>query len=257
MNEDKNKNDILEEFLSQSKIINNETNNHIYNIKYSKKPFILQFEQLINYYNFKKQFEKILITGEISNDFEKTENNIKSQIVQKKIITQNNYCLIDKNWIEKWKKHVGYDHIIKYCNDNKINRYLNDDDNDYKWISKIIENNYIKNCLTPLDMSSFYKNNELDILSDFEVVNQNSYKLFIAGSKETHENLNYTKYSIHSFKGKIIIFLNEKIFWIIFKRNKDKEKQKYYEIIKEDKEEEKEKEINENKINENKEDKKE
>ena len=229
MNEDKNLSKIFEEFLRKSTIINNETNNHIYNMKYSKLPFILQFIQLINYYNYSKQFEKILLTGEIPDEIEKGGTCINNKNGQKKNTIQNSYCLIDKNWIEKWKKHVGYHDIINYCNNNQINRKLNS--NDYKWISKIIEKNSIENYLNPLDMSFIYKNNEIDPLSDFDIIHKDCFILFSIGSKNIPENKNFKKYPIRFFKGKFIIYFNDELLWISFKQNKDSTNKKYFEII--------------------------
>ena len=45
--------------------------------------------------------------------------------------------LIYKNWIQKWKKHVGYKTMREKCAKyNFNNRELND--NDYNWIEPII-----------------------------------------------------------------------------------------------------------------------
>ena len=198
-------------------------------MKYSKLPFILQFIQLIKYYNYIKQFEKILLTGEIPDEIEKGGTSINNKNGQKKNTIQNSYCLIDKNWIEKWKKHVGYHDIINYCKNNQINRKL--DSNDYKWISKIIEKNSIENYLNPLDMSFIYKNNEIDPLSDFDIIHKDCFILFSIGSKNIHENKNFKKYPIRFFKGKFIIYFNDELLWISFKQNKDSTNKKYFEII--------------------------
>ena len=102
--------------------------NHIYNKKEGKHPFLLQFKQLKHYYNNRKAFKKLWQEDELN---------------PSKNVIQNMFCLIDKKWLKKWKKHVGYKEIKNKIKEDKIERDL--DDNDYKWISKIIDKNYIEN----------------------------------------------------------------------------------------------------------------
>ena len=104
-------------------------NNHFYNVKEEKNPFLLQFKQLKYYYNKRMNFKGILSKG-LNQKEEKLNNFI-----------QNEYCLIDKAWLKKWKKHIGYKDIKNKIKEFKINRDL--DNEDYKWISEIIDKNYI------------------------------------------------------------------------------------------------------------------
>ena len=216
---------LLDEFLKKFSSVNNEINNNIYNEKSQKKPFILQYKQLISYFNFKKKLEKKLRVKQFPKEI-KNQNEIKNKLSPNKTIIQKNYCLIDKKWIEKWKKHIGFNEIEKYCKENNITRELNN--KDYNWISQIIEKNYKENYLNPLDMSNIYKDNKLDLFVDFEIVDKNCYELFIKGSKNPKENKNYP---IIIFKEKFILDLNQNIIWIKFKENKKKISQEYFEIL--------------------------
>ena len=104
--------------------------------KDEKYPFLLQFIQLKEYYNFKKDFIDNLNSGNFPNKKEKEgnqDNEIKIGDKENKCIIQNEYCLIDKNWIENWKKYVGYDEVIKNINNNNKIKL-----NDYHWIKSII-----------------------------------------------------------------------------------------------------------------------
>ena len=215
---------LLDEFLKKFSSVNNEINNNIYNEKFQKKPFILQYKQLISYFNFKKKLEKKLSVKQFPKEI-KNQNEIKNKLSPNKTII-NKYYLIDKKWIEKWKKHIGFNEIEKYCKENNIIRELND--KDYNWISQIIEKNYKENYLNSLDMSNIYKDNELDPFADFEIVDKNCYELFIKGSKNPKENKNYP---IIIFKEKFILDLNQNIIWIKFKDNKKKISQEYFEIL--------------------------
>ena len=106
--------------MNQSQAIANNKNLYqIYNMKLEVNQFSFKFKQLIAYSNFRLKIKSLL-----------------SQNINKNLYSQNNYCLIDKNWLEKWKKHVGYNEIKKAYHSYKINRYLNA--NDYEWIKPII-----------------------------------------------------------------------------------------------------------------------
>ena len=138
-------------------------------------------------------------------------------------IVQNIYCLIDKDWLKKWKKHVGYKEIKNKIKEDKIERDL--DNNDYKWISEIIDKNYKDNYLYPLDNSIIYKDNEINPLSDFKIIHKDCLNLFNTISKNPTTNNNFRKYPLRLFKDKYIIFLNKEMFFIVFK-NSDSKKYK-------------------------------
>jgi hypothetical protein len=187
--------------------------NHIYNIKEGIPPFLLQFKQLKYYYNQRKKFKNILSQG-----LNPQENNSN--------VVENEYCLIDKMWLKKWKKHVGYKEIKNKIKENKIERDL--DNNDYKWIAGIIDKNYKENYLNPLDNNTIYKDNGINPLADFEVIHKESLNLFKIISESSDKNINEMKYPITFFKDKYLIDLNNDMLFIAFKTVNSK---KYNEII--------------------------
>ena len=193
--EDKNKSYMSTKLL--------EDHNNIYNRKEGKNPFILQFKQLKYYYNLRKKFKNAL-SGNNSQEDGKIGLNPKN------IIAQNMYCLIDRKWLKKWKNHVGYKEIKNKINEHKIKRDL--DNEDYKWISEIIDKNYRENYLILLDNNSIYKDNEINPLSDFKVIHKDCFKLFNINSENTLINNNFRKYPLRLFKDKYIVFLNNDIF---------------------------------------------
>ena len=186
---------------------------NIYNKKEGKHPFLLQFKQLKYYYNQRKKFKNILSKG-----LNPQENNSN--------VVENEYCLIDKMWLKKWKKHVGYKEIKNKIKENKIERDL--DNNDYKWIAGIIDKNYKENYLNPLDNNTIYKDNGINPLADFEVIHKESLNLFKIISESSDKNINEMKYPITFFKDKYIIDLNNDMLFIAFKTVNSK---KYNEII--------------------------
>ena len=135
--------DINESNLS-TKVMEKQYKNHIYNEKKGNRPFLLQFKQLKYYYNLTKHFKNKVSLGYFSKEDDKYGFNQSHNI-------KNMYCLIDRKWLKKWKKHVGYKEIKNKIKEDKIERDLNN--NDYKWISEIIDKNYKENFLNPLDNS--------------------------------------------------------------------------------------------------------
>ena len=213
----------VEEFLKKK---GNLKINQIYNIQDEKNPFDLQYYQLIAYLEFRNEINKYISGWSLS---ENTENmtQIHGQNEQIKIV-QDNYCLIDKEWIRKWRKHVGYEEIKKYFgnldnDNNKINDSMH-----YNNIIEIIENNSKDHLLTPLDNKGIYKNNEVILDSDFELINEKCYKLFTIGSNQIMDTSDFKKLPIFFFSEKYIVLLNDKCFWIVFK---EKEKQIKFDIM--------------------------
>ena len=184
-----------------------EDHNHIYNKKEGNHPFLLQFKQLKYYYNLRKIFKNNFSQGYFSQ--EKNEFNPLGAVFQ------NMYCLIDRKWLKKWKKHVGYKEIKNKIKENKIERFL--DNNDYKWISEIINKNYKENYLNPLDNNTIYKDNEINPLSDFKVIHKDCFQLFNIISNNSDINHNFRKYPISLFQDKYIVFLNIDMNLIVYK----------------------------------------
>ena len=203
-----------------TKILEVDYHNHIYNKKEGKHPFLLQFKQLKYYYNLRKQFKNNISLGYFPQEDEKNEFN------PSRIVSQNLYGLIDRKWLEKWKKHIGYKEIKNKLKEDKKEKAL--DNNDYEWISKIIDKNYKENYLSPLDNNIIYKDNEINPLADFKAIHKDSLKYFMINSKNVPINNNFRKYPLRLFKNKYIILLTNDIFFIVFKKNKT---QKIKEII--------------------------
>ena len=193
--------------------------NQIYNEvkKDEKYPFFLQFIQLKEYYNFRKEFIDNLNSGNLPKKKEKEENKdngIKFEDKDSQFIIQNEYCLIDKNWIENWKKYVGYDEVIKNINNNNKIKL-----SDYNWIKSIIGKNSNKFQITK--PNNAFIEEKINDDENFEIINENCYRLFNLKS-----DIRY--FPIRLGKEKNILIINDKSFYIIFKEKKG---QKYFEIL--------------------------
>ena len=223
MNSEIDNNNLLKEYLN---VYQNAKENQIYNLKYEKFPYILQFNQLIKYYKNSIEFKKILseqikpINQSLSKI--KNEESKNNDTINKKIIVQNKYCLIDKNWIQKWKAHIGYEEILKILNKNNNSEITY---KDYKWIKNIIEENSTRKFLSPLDNINIFKEkDEIEATANFEIISIDCYNLFILGG----EKIDNKTFPVRFLKEKCIVFLSKKIFWILFKiENSDK----YSELI--------------------------
>ena len=194
--------------------IQNIENKQIYNIKDEKMPFNLQYKQLIAYLQFRNEINKYISGWSL---IENTENKTQiSQDIKYNKITQDNYCLINKEWIRKWRKHVGYEEIKNYFekigNNNNI-----DEKKHYDNIIKIIEINSKDNLLYPLNNDGIYMNNEVIPDADFELINEKCYKLFTIGSQKTMDINNYKILPSYFLPERYIVLLNESYFWIVFK----------------------------------------
>ena len=177
------------------------------NIQPNKQSHSIQFKQLIAFYNFKKKLNEDLSKDMSINNNQTIPNEINEKM-----------CLIDKNWIQKWKKHVGYEEIKERCETYNINnRELNEDD--YKWIEPIINKNSKENYLSTLDNSKIFNNNEINVMANFIIINEECYKLFSIGSKNEKKELINKYYTIKIFKEKLILKIKENIYLIIFKEN--------------------------------------
>ena len=166
--------------------------NQLYNLANTQLiPHQIQFQQLIAYCNFKHQLKDKMTNPEF-----KVEN-------------QKDIYLIDKDWLKKWKIHVGYTEIKKFINQFKKNDYLTE--KDYDWIEPIINNN-CQNLLSPLDNSKIYdiKNkNELNLYSDYTIVDKNCFDLFSLGSKQAENPIINNGYQIMIYFNKLILIIDE------------------------------------------------
>ena len=193
---------------------NNNNENRLFTFNFHEHQ--IEFKQLIEYFNFRKKFKSTLLSPNSYND--KNEH----------------LYLIDKKWLKKWKEYIGYNEIKQFYKSNNYNRDLNEDD--FPWIKKIIikkwndENQ--KNIIPPCDNREIYNNqNNLDIFSEFVIVNKNCYFLFNNGNVISNEELIKDKtYEIRFFFEKLILIIDEKHILLKFYR-KQNESKKSHEII--------------------------
>ena len=183
--------------------------------------YSFQFKQLIAYFNFRRKVHQYLSNERLT--------------FKTNIYDQKNFCLIDKNWLEKWKKHVGYYEIRKTYYFKKLNRELNE--SDYNWINPIIENNIKDNFLELFDNKNIYKKNSFNIdpLAEFNIIEKECYKYFTFGNNKqifNEQTLINRHYPTIFCKGKLRIMLDLDNHQIVFK---DTNTNKYfcYQIIQE------------------------
>ena len=186
------------------------------------------FIQFSTYFKFQRKID-ILLNGSSFKKYEDTFNIIiidESEIKGKIKKIENRYiqsmlCLIDKDWINKWKRYINYSDICGRVSKNKIK--INDFDN----IRPMIEKHFVNKILPPLDMTNIYKNNKLDIYSNFDIFYIKYSDIFFP--KNLLENPMIMKcYPVKFFKDKYIIELNDHISQIKFKEHKTKQ---YFEIL--------------------------
>ena len=192
--------------------------NQFYNLPNQKlKRHIIQFKQLIAYFNFKLKLKTKL----------KNQNNFGE--VMKEIF------LIDKRWFINWKKHVGYYEIKKkFIKDNNNIRELNE--NDYEIIEPII-NSHSVNLLTPLENKKIYNNkNELDLYAEFVIVDKSCFYLFTLVNKIPKNLLSLIKsYQIRIYQEKYILIIDDKRCILKFRENEKNQKFELLFILKHEK----------------------
>ena len=170
--------------------------------------------QFSTYFKFQRKIDILLKGG----SFIKDENTFN---ITENIYIQNMFCLIDKDWINKWKRYINYSDIYKHISKNKIKI------NDFDIIRSIIEKHFVNKILPPLDMTNIYKNNKLDIYSNFDIFYRKYSDIFFP--KNLLENpMIMRTYPVKFFKDKYIIELNDHISQIKFKEHKTKQ---YFEIL--------------------------
>ena len=175
-----------------------------------KSPFQLVFRQLKEYYNFRKKFKA------------ERHFNIGKMF-------QNEYYLIDKNWLNQWKEFAGYN----YFSSLKLNREMND--NDYPYFIQFISQNRNKNknYLYPLDNSNIYLNNgEINPYAEFVVINKDCHKIF-GESKQNlgYNNINEKAVPLKMLKNKNILNISKNIKIICFRDDSDENNKVDMEII--------------------------
>ena len=182
----------------QSQILNPHT-------QMQKQPFLLEFKQLKEYFNFLIKFNQLL-----------------SQEHHDNKMIHNEYYLIDRNWVNEWKNHVGYNEIKIQIQNREIN------DNDYNFVKSIIQKYTNENSLSPLSNENIYYEGEINPMSDFIIINKKSHQLFSLSTKSKKPYEKDKSYPVRFFKEKLILYYNDLTWIIIFK---EQEKQKYYEFL--------------------------
>ena len=195
----------------------------IYNLPEKNQHFLLQVKQLITYFNFRRKLEYSLKTG-FYLDERISSNNI-GKLGNNEGYIQNNFYLIDKNWLEQWKKHVGYNEIYKLINNRDLTN------KDRNWIKTYIEKSSSENKLSLLDNKIIYVDEKIDPLSDFDIIDKECYKNFTFEFNQSlfnRETIKSRSYPVQILKEKILLLIDIDNYQIIFKDNKSNI---YFEIL--------------------------
>ena len=167
--------------------------------------------QLISYFNFRKKFKSALYSQNLYN------------------IQKGQIYLIDKEWLNKWKESIGYSQIKNCYRANNYNRDLNEAD--FQWIQKIIKENS-KNIVPPFNNQKIFdNNNNLNIFSEFVIVDKNCYDLFKNGNNN-RALINDKAYEVILFSEKLILVIDEKHILLKFFRIENETKYSHEIIIK-------------------------
>ena len=169
------------------------------------KPFQLEFRQLKEYFNFRRRFKT-----------DKIDTNKQG------ITFPQDYYLIDKNWLNKWKEFVGYNNFVSF----DFNREVKDSD----------YNTFIKNCLpankneiklSPLDNSNIYNSQgEINPLAEFIIIDKKCQEVFGESRQNMAYNIIEKPVPLTFFNDKIIIHINNNTKLFCFRddmTNKDME----------------------------------
>ena len=165
------------------------------------KPYLLEFRQLKEYYNFQRRLKAD------QKDVNKQNKWIKDEIF-----------LIDKNWLNKWKQFVNYDFFQK----KHLNRDLNDNDY-FDYLNYILDNK--KNIiLSPLINSNIYlSNGEINPLADFMIIDKRCQKLFMETRLNMLYKINEKSIPVKFAKDKTIFDIGKNKIIICFQNNGKKE----------------------------------
>ena len=159
--------------------------------------FYLEFRQLKEYFNFRRKFKVD----------KKAINKLGKPI-------QNEYYLIDKNWLNKWKEFVGYNNISAL----NLNRDMND--NDYHIFKQYLPKNLENNRLYPLDNSKIYNNNgDINPLAEFVIINKECQKAFAESRQNMEYNIIEKSVPVKFLHDKIILNINSNIILICFRND--------------------------------------
>ena len=167
------------------------------------KPFFLEFKQLKEYYNFKRKFEKDRSDAKLYNK----PNEPKKPI-------QNEYYLIDRNWLNKWKEYVGYKEFIKFVVEREAN------DNDYNIFKNFLLKEKKEVKLFPLDNSDIYREDgRINPLAQFIIINKKCKEVFGESRQNMVYHIEEKSVPLLFLKDKIILHISGNIKIIFFKND--------------------------------------
>ena len=191
------------------------------------KPFLLEFQQLKEYYNFRRKFKE-------------DKSNVK---MHGKPI-QNEYYLIDRNWLNKWKECIGYQQFQSLGLEKDLT------DKDYQIFMMNLNQVKKKEKLIPLDNSDIYKEDgRINPLAEFVIINKKCQEIFKKSRNNMVYNITETSVPLKFLKDKIILHITGNIKIIFFKNDVNMADEEIILIFLEDqkKSEIKDKENNDNK----------
>ena len=121
--------------------------------------------------------------------------------------------LIDKEWLRKWKMHIGYKSIKTFYKLYKTkNKILKIDD--YNWIEPVINNN-CQIILYPFNNNKIHDNINY---SEFIIVDKECYSLFSLNFIKDQKKLNSVKnYEVRLYCEKLILIISETVNLLKFK----------------------------------------
>ena len=161
------------------------------------KPFFLEFKQLKEYYNFRRKFDK-----------DKSDENKFDKPVQ------NEYYLIDRNWLNKWKKYVGFEGFKNLGLERDAN------DKDYDTFMMILQKAKKDVKLFPLDNSDIYREDgRINPLAQFVIINKKCRDIFGESRQNMVYHIEEKSVPLLFLKDKIILHISGNIKIILFKND--------------------------------------
>ena len=173
----------------------------------------LEFKQLKEYFNFRRKFK-----------LEKKDETNHGKFIQ------DQYYLIEKNWLHKWKELVGYEELSSF----RLNRDL--EDTDYNLFMKIINNNKKGVVNIPLDNSNIYlSSGEINPFAEFVIINKACHEMFKLSKKNKINDKNERSIPVKFLKDKIILYFSESTKYICFRNTKTSTDEEFIIIFQEEK----------------------
>ena len=191
------------------------------------KPFLLEFKQLKEYYNFRRKFKEY-----------RSNENLHGKPIQ------NVFYLIDRNWLNKWKECVGFQQFQSLGLERDLT------DKDYLTFMMFLNRAKKKEKLIPLDNSNIYKEDgRINPLAKFVIINKKCHEIFKKSRQNMVYNITETSVPLKFLKDKIILHITGNIKIIFFKNDVNNADEEIILIFLEDQEktEIKDKEKNDNK----------